>query len=434
MLTIAGMTQSNTFCSVALDSSSHFLKGGPDRDPRQETLRATIDWSYALLGPEEQRLLCRLAVFAGGCTLEAAEDVAEADLDTLQSLVEKSLLRFTDGRYWLLETIREYAAERLNEDGSADRVQDRHLLYFCEWAERIEPELKRIDQLRFLNSLEVDHGNLRAALDHGSSGSGHAVLGARLAAALHEFWDIRSHYSEARMRHGAVFSHRDEIPDVLFAKALYGAGKAAHRQGDQDEACELTRSAVDEFERAGDPTGLALALGSLAFIQLWRGETEQALEHAERSVATVEQLDDPWVEACALAALSAVRGEMKDTIGEVHLLEESLRRFVEVGDLRNQAIVQLNLGVAALESDEHERALAFFADAEANARAVDDLGTVAIALTERGELALAIGRLDDAAKDFDEALRLGSSYGMDYAVSRCRTGSRDDCRESPRGR
>ncbi len=369
---------------------------------------------------EEQRLFARLSVFAG-CTLEAAEEVADADIDTLQSLVDKSLLRFTEGRYWMLETIREYAGERLNEDG-ARRVRDRHLLYFCEWAERIEPELKGIDQLLYLDRLEADHGNLRVALDHGWSGAGDTVLAARLAAALHEFWDIRSHYAEARMRHGAVLSHRDEIPNVLAAKALYGAGKAAHRQGDQDEACELTRRAVDEFESAGNSAGLALALGSLAFIHLWRGETEQALERAERSVATVEQLDDPWVEACALAALSAVRGELKDMMGEVRLLEESLRRFDEVGDRRNQAIVQLNLGVAAVETGEHERALTFFTDAETNARAVDDLGTVASALSERGELALAMGRLDDAAKDFDEALQLGSSYGMSHAVSRCRSG------------
>ena len=124
----------------------------------------------------------------------------------------------------MLETIREYAGERLNEYG-ARRVRDRHLLYFCEWAERIEPELKGIDQLLFLNGLEADHDNLRAALDHGSSGFGDVVLSARLAAAVVEFWDIRSHYAEGRMRHGAVLSHRDEIPDVLVAKALYGAGK-----------------------------------------------------------------------------------------------------------------------------------------------------------------------------------------------------------------
>jgi predicted ATPase len=408
--------------ATRLSQRLDFLKGGPDRDPRQETLRATIEWSYDLLSPEEKQLLARLSVFADGCTLEAAEEICDADIDTLQSLIEKSLLRFTDSRYWLLETIREYAAERLKEVGSADRVRDRHLLYFCEWAERIEPELKRIDQLLFLNRLEADHANLRTALDHGSNGSGDVVFSARLAAALVEFWDIRSYYDEARMRFGSIISHRDEVPSVLFAEALYGAGKAAHRQGDQDDGCELTRQAVGEFERAEDLTGLALALGSLAFIHLWRGETEHALQDAERSVATAEQLDDPWVEACALAALSAVRGELKDTVGEVHLLEESLRRFVEVGDLRSQAIEQLNLGVAAVESGEHERALTFFADAETNARAVDDLGTVANALSERGDLALLLGRLDDAARDFDEALQLGSSYGMDHVVSRCRNG------------
>ena len=100
------------------------LRGGRDADPRQQTLRATIEWSYDLLTPEEQQLFTRLAVFAGGCTLEAAEEVADADLDTLQSLVEKSLLRFSGERYWMLETIREYAGEKLGEGETQQRFAD----------------------------------------------------------------------------------------------------------------------------------------------------------------------------------------------------------------------------------------------------------------------------------------------------------------------
>ena len=105
------------------------LKGGRDADPRQQTLRATIEWCYELLSAEEQQLFARLSVFAGGCTLEAAEEVCDADLDTLQSLVEKSLLRFTDGRYWMLETIREYASRRLAE--AANEIARKHAEHYA---------------------------------------------------------------------------------------------------------------------------------------------------------------------------------------------------------------------------------------------------------------------------------------------------------------
>jgi predicted ATPase len=110
------------------------LRGGRDADPRQQTLRATIGWSYDLLSEDEQRLFARLSVFAGGCTLEAAEEVADADLDTLQSLVEKSLLRYSNERFWMLETIREYAGERLNAAGLARSARQRHAL--CPGAHR----------------------------------------------------------------------------------------------------------------------------------------------------------------------------------------------------------------------------------------------------------------------------------------------------------
>ncbi len=110
----------------ALSQRLDLLKGGRDADPRQQTLRATIEWSYELLSPEEQELFARLSVFAGGCTLEAAEEVCDADLDTLQSLVEKSLLRFTNERYWMLETIREYAASGSRSVETQRRYADRH--------------------------------------------------------------------------------------------------------------------------------------------------------------------------------------------------------------------------------------------------------------------------------------------------------------------
>src|SRR5205823_3402896 len=174
------------------------LKGGRDTDPRQQTLRATIEWSYDLLSPEERQLFARLAVFRGGCTLEAAEEVADADLDTLQSLVDKSLLRHTHERFWMLETIREYAIERLEESGEAEELRRRHSEHFLALAEEAYPNLRGSPK-EWLGRLEREHDNLRSALD-GLEAAGETQPALRLAGALFRFWYLRGHFPEGRTR------------------------------------------------------------------------------------------------------------------------------------------------------------------------------------------------------------------------------------------
>ena len=163
------------------------LKAGRGVDPRQQTLRATIEWSYELLTEDEQRLFARLAVFAGGSTLESAEAVCAADLDTLESLVDKSLVRVRQAnRFWMLETIREYAVERLEDSGEAEILQRRHAEYFLELGEEAELNT-RVYSGEWIQRLEPEHDNLRTALDHlAASGENEHVL--RLAGALSEFW------------------------------------------------------------------------------------------------------------------------------------------------------------------------------------------------------------------------------------------------------
>ena len=181
-----------------LSSRLDLLKGGRDADPRQQTLRATIEWSHELLSPEEQELFARLSVFSGGCTLEAAEEVCDASLDTLQSLVEKSLVRFTPSdagsRYWMLETIREYAGERLERAGESDEPGRRHAELFLRLAERTRLMLRGPTQTAWLDRLDAEHDNLRSALLwllRERPGEG-----ARLAASLAWFWQLRSHLAE----------------------------------------------------------------------------------------------------------------------------------------------------------------------------------------------------------------------------------------------
>ena len=173
------------------------FKGGRDADPRQQTLRATIEWSYELLSPEEQVRFARLAVFRGGCTLEAAEEVCGADLDTLQSLVEKSLLRFTNERYWMLETIREYASERLEDSGEAEELRRQRGDYFLAFAE----EAFEVTGSRrpWWDRLEADHDNLRTVLDWLES-VGRTQEALQLAGALYRFWSTRGYLLEGGVR------------------------------------------------------------------------------------------------------------------------------------------------------------------------------------------------------------------------------------------
>ena len=218
-----------------LEQRLPLLTGGArDAPERQRTLRATIEWSYELLTDEEKLLFARLAVFRGGCTLEAAEEVVEANLDALQSLVDKSLLRHSGERFWMLETIREYAAERLEQFEDAEALRRRHAEYFLRLAEEAEPHLTGPQQATWLERLEAEHDNLRLSQDS----LRHAGRGAEeleLVGALMRFWYVRGHLREGRSRcEEALAAHDDQSRPRL--KALFGAGLLAHRLGDYQRA------------------------------------------------------------------------------------------------------------------------------------------------------------------------------------------------------
>ena len=173
------------------------LKGGRDAEARQRTLRATIEWSHDLLSADEQDLFARLSVFAGGCAFDAAATVCSADLDTLQSLVDKSLVRHAEERFWMLETIREFAVERLEETGGDDVLRERYSAEFLEHAELAGPELLARSSSIWYDRIEAEHNNIRAvlgdALEHGRTD-----VALRICAEIRHFWWIRGYWSEGR--------------------------------------------------------------------------------------------------------------------------------------------------------------------------------------------------------------------------------------------
>ena len=214
------------------------FRAGRDADPRQRTLRATIAWSYDLLLTDEQRLFARMAVFGGGCTLESAEQVAVADVAALQSLLDKSLLRRTGERFWMLETIREYARELLEQGGEADTMRRRHADHYMALAELAYTE--RFDRgLTWVRRLEPEHDNLRAALDSLQDRDRLDCL--QLAGALGWFWVARSHLTEGSRRlEDAVASTMEE--GQLTARALTYLGPIDTAIGRFAGSAEPTRT------------------------------------------------------------------------------------------------------------------------------------------------------------------------------------------------
>jgi predicted ATPase len=355
-----------------LASRLDLLKGGRDADPRQQTLRATIEWSYDLLGDPEQELFRRLSVFNGGCTLEAAEEVCDADLDTLQSLVEKSLLRFTvseaGSRYWMLETIREYAGEKLAREADCDDILHRHAEYFLMLAEAAAPNLAG-DPQEWLERIEPDHDNLRGALDH-LEAHRKTRLVLRLAGALSAFWMLRGHFGEGGRR----------IEDALAADA---------------------RPTVDRARAL-------VAASELASIS---GESELARFRAEEGLVLNEELGEAHGAARARYALANLAAAERDWPKANRLLEACVREFTELGDDFHALAARRGLAWTYEELGEMERYRALTEENLEHARATGNRRIEARALGALAMIAAAEGRLDDARDLQAEAYRIDRRIG-----------------------
>ena len=268
------------------------LKGARDADPRQQTLRATIEWSYDLLTPKEQQLLARLSVFAGGSRLEAADEVAEADVDTLQSLVEKSLLRFTGGRYWMLETIREYAAERLEQAGENEGYEERHAAFFLALAERLEPPpIGSGADEGWVPLLVVETDNLRLAVEFLSARpepSGEL----RLAGSLFRFWEVAGLVSEGRRSSEHALERSAGADQHLRMKVLYAAFLCAFNQGDMAAAQMYEEERLAVARAVGDKGAVAVALSDLGILSEAAGDYEGSVPLYDESAALASELGD----------------------------------------------------------------------------------------------------------------------------------------------
>ena len=322
------------------------LKGDRDADPRQQTLRATIEWSHSLLSEDEQRLFARLAVFVGGCTYEAAEEVAGADPDTLQLLLDKSLLRKRDAadepRYWMLETIREYAVERLEESGDEDELRRRHAEWFVALAEEAGPNLTGSPKT-WLNRLEDENANVRTALDFlESSGGGDSMQ--RLCGAIWRFWLIRGHIAEGRRWLEAALE-ADSRATIARGRTLNGATVMASETGDDVAARRHAEEAVDLHRVIDDPWGAPISLGLLGSVHAVQRDFDGAQRLFEAALERHRRDGDDHRVLVAMDNIAWMREELGDLSGARALREEVLRRARADGNLRMQASSLTALGM-----------------------------------------------------------------------------------------
>jgi predicted ATPase len=346
------------------------FKGTRDADLRQQTLRATIEWSYDLLTADEQQLFARLAVFAGGCTLEAAERVCDPNLDTLQSLVQKSLVRHTGERFWMLETILEYAAERLAEAGEAEKVSRRHAEHFVAFAERAEPELDRADHLLWLDRLEEEQDNFRSALAWSLEGP-EPELGLRLCATLRKFWFWRDYVAEGQRWFDLARSRLSEAPDPLRAWVLARAGMNAIFRNEYELARTLLEESLAVLRELGDPRRTAEALVHLGHTMLQLMNHEEALACYEEALALYREAGDPPGIAFALHALGEYLRDRGNDQRARELLEEAAVLARREGNLLRAAFVIHGLGDLALDQEEFDRAAELYTEGLAFCRSLD---------------------------------------------------------------
>ncbi|MBA3414667.1 MAG: tetratricopeptide repeat protein, partial [Chloroflexia bacterium] len=393
-----------------------------DRPDRQQTLRAAIRWSHDLLSPEQKALFRRLGVFAGGFSLEAAEAVtAELGepwldaLDGVDELLAESLLRTEETpagelRYRMLETIRAYAVERLEESGEEAAARAAHFDHFNDWAHEADLGIDGPDQVAWLERFATDHDNALAALDWAVA-DGPPGAGVRIASWLCGFWQGRGHFSEGRRRLAAAIAADTGGPTRHRATSLDGAGTLAWRQGDLSAAAPFFNEALAIWRALGDRTGESKTLNNLGNVADFRGDLDRAATLFGESLAIARDLDLKPQVAIGLNNLALVHLNRGDLDTAQAMLEESLAIKRTLADRSALTSPLTNLAIIAVDRGDLDRAVALLEECLAIDR---DLGDTAGVADDLGNLAsIADAREDSiaAAHLHREALALRRQLG-----------------------
>lgn len=448
-----------------LDDRFNLLTSGSHTAlPRHQTLRATIDWSYDLL-PEEARVLFRrLAVFAGGFTLEAAEQICAdesllkpAVVDRLGRLVDRSLVivvqQAEEERYGLLETIREYAREKCSASGEEERVQQRHFDFFLKLAEQAEPRLYEAQEASWLNRLEREHDNLRRALEWSQGTDDRNELGLRLAGALGKFWEIRGYFREGREYISAALSRATVSGTSSHTKAVFTEGDLAFEQGDFQVARARLEQSISAYRKLGashraglaealrqcgycatemgdyatasrmltealgtmrelkNPTGIARTLWQLGWAMLRSGDFEHAAQYFEEALPMVRQIGSKYQMSLVLSGLADLRFYRGDYEAAAALEEESLQCAREVGYTWRVPASLGSLARIAIRQGNLKKAAALLGESITLRREIGEQGGTAWCLEKFAEVALIQAQHESSARQAEAFGRAARLYG-----------------------
>ncbi len=414
--------------AARLDDRFRILKTGSKTSlPRHQTLRALIDWGYDHLTPAEQALFRRLSVFSGGWTLSAAEAACSGDgileaevLDLLSNLVEKSLVemdaKWHDGarktRHRLLESLREYAGDRLAGEGETEQVRRRHTGYFVGLAEEAASHLTAPDQADWFLRLSLEHDNLRAALDACTGEGGDVQLAMRLGGALGRYWLVRGHWSEGRR----VYEHLLARPDAQEAtparsKVLSWAGNLALNQGEHAQARSFYEESLAERRDLGDRAGVAGLLNNLGLLAHRLGDFEEARRFHEESLVVRRELNERIGIAQSLGNLGSVAGDAGDFREARRFHGECLVIWREIGDSQGIAWSLSNMGLAAYWAGDYAEARSLQEESLAIDRELGNRRGIAATLNGLGSIAVKAGDIARARGLNEESLLIHRDLG-----------------------
>ena len=402
-----------------LESRMAVLTGGArDLPARHQTLRATLDWSYSLLSDQEQVLLARLSVFAGGCTLEAAEALwdpkGELDLpEVMTSLVDQSLLQQEgekEPRFRMLETIREYAAAKLEEHGEGEPVHAAHGAYFLHLAQVAEAELTGPRQGAWLAQLEGELDNLRGALRYFLE-AGEIEKELRVAGALNRFWYYHGYWSEGQYWLQEGLAAGDEVAPSVRGKALQSLGLIVSDQGHYERASSLLEEALGLFQEIEDRREIARVLNALGVLARWQNQNERARALFEESLHLSRELGDERTTAVALASLGFIAWRQGDRTTAKEWFEEALAIQQVAGNTEGLANALGNLGWVALREGTLAEAEARLEESLTLARRIGMKRKIAWTLGNLGEVARKQGRLEQAQERLQGSLLLARELG-----------------------
>ena len=409
-----------------LDDRFNLLTGGKRTAlPRQQTLRALIDWSYDLLSENEKILWSRLSVFNGGWTLEAAEEVCSDEtidkneiLDLLSQLTEKSVIIYDDSkdRYKILETIKQYGDEKLKGFYENGKILSKHLQYFMEFSKKAEPELRSEKAKFLLGKIEADRSNFISAIDW-SVNNENTEKGGLIVAALGEYLSSAGHYSTGIRLIKNILQSSDKLTKSLEGKLLYWIGVFKWSQGDYDQAKKYSEVSLSISKEIGDKTGIIDSMNSLGSIAYYQGDYEQDKKYSEESLAISKEIGYKKGIAISLNSMGNIAYYQGDYEESKKYYKESLAFSKEHGDNKVIAVSLNNLAYIENFQENYAQAMKYAEESLVYGKEIGDKNVISVSMTNLGITTTNLGDYEEAYKFLKESLEIRKEIGNKRGIA-----------------